>query len=115
MVMTGHGVSFAYRGTAMRYTVQVFNGALNSTRYVGSWESREEAEEWMNEEGGRTRKFMTYTLYRGTSKQPGASLGVVGHGSAEPTTTAPDAPLQRECQGADDAWSNEGRRLFGGR
>jgi hypothetical protein len=63
------------------WTVQHDNSALKSTRYVGYFETEQEAIDYAKKEADSSRKFMTYTVIAGTPKKPSKATKNVFRGT----------------------------------
>jgi hypothetical protein len=56
--------------TPAKYTVLVRNGALGTSRYVGTFDDRIAAETYAASEAARTRKFVSYEVWTGSPRNP---------------------------------------------
>lgn len=67
------------------FTVLVKNSMLGSSKYVGTFENKEDAEEYANKEASRSRKFASFQVWTGTPKKPGKEVGdaINGHAGAK--------------------------------
>ncbi len=54
-----------------KFTVLVTNDALKTSRYVGEFDSSQDAEEYARREATRSRKFAEFEVWTGTPKKPG--------------------------------------------
>ena len=54
-----------------KFTVAVYNGALDRWHFEGHFDTEKEAQAHAKREASRSRKFATYTVYRGSPKNPG--------------------------------------------
>jgi hypothetical protein len=57
------------------FTVQIYNDALKSVHYRGTFPTEGEATLYAANQANRTRRFMTYQVFSGTPKNPGMPLG----------------------------------------
>jgi hypothetical protein len=65
-----------------KYTVLVRNGALGTSRYVGTFDDQIAAETYAASEAARTRKFVSYEVWSGTPKNPRKPTDFVVQGVA---------------------------------
>jgi hypothetical protein len=54
-----------------KYTVLVNNSLLGTSKYVGTFDDKIAAETYAVTQAASTRKFASYEVWTGTSKQPG--------------------------------------------
>jgi hypothetical protein len=54
----------------MSYTVRYRNEALQSGRYIGTFETPAAASEYAQKEAARSRAFCTYDVWIGTPRMP---------------------------------------------
>lgn len=63
------------------FTVETVNRALGSRRYVGSFETREDAEVYAITEASRCRSFVEFQVWKGSPRNPLGPVGVVHKGA----------------------------------
>lgn len=57
------------------FTVRMRNTALQSGRFIGSFATKEQAEEFAKEQAARGRFFVSYKVCEGTPARPGREIG----------------------------------------
>lgn len=67
------------------FTVYVRNSMLGSAKYVGTFDSKEEAEDYAKKEASRSRKFASFQVWTGTPKKPGKEVddAIDGHAGSK--------------------------------
>jgi len=58
-----------------KYTVNVVNSMLGTSRFVGTFDDKVAAETYAASEAARTRTFVSYEVWTGTQRQPGRPTG----------------------------------------
>ena len=64
-----------------KYTVNVVNSMLGTSRFVGTFDDKIAAETYAVGEAARARKFVTYEVWTGTPRQPGRATTFVTQGT----------------------------------
>lgn len=65
-------LSSVEKGTPpMRYTTLNRNEVLGTSRFIGTFETLDEARDYAKLQASRVRSFATYEVYHGTPKNPG--------------------------------------------
>lgn len=57
---------------AKSYTVLVYNEALGTSRFVGTWDDEEKARDYARLEASRSRVFTRWEVWTGTPRNPGS-------------------------------------------
>ena len=64
-----------------KYTVNVANSMLGTSRFVGTFDDKIAAETYAMSATARTRKFISYEVWTGTPRQPGRATDFVTQGT----------------------------------
>ena len=64
-----------------KYTVNVLNSMLGTSRFVGTFDDKIAAETYAVSEAARTRKFVSYEVWTGTPRQPGRATDFTTQGT----------------------------------
>jgi hypothetical protein len=67
---------------ADRFTVLTGNEITGASRYVGDFQTEDEASDYATREIPRSRRFVTYELWSGTPRHPRRFIRALGRGSA---------------------------------
>lgn len=66
----------------MTYTVEYVNSALATGRWIGKFDTLEEATAYAKEQARKSRPFVSYRVCEGTAKNPGKPIGEIYKGNA---------------------------------